>query len=282
MKYLFTIIITLLLLSCSDDEFNVQLVEGAAPTEVKAQLQINGNNPWSVTVMPEAIGATAFEVRFGVPNETPQLIGIEKTLSFTYPDNGEYTVTITAIGGNNTTASEQFPVEQDIQCAPILVPAISFENNEDFFSFNGVTVGIVANPDVSGANPNASNVLEVVNSGADFEGFGTGLSSPASFSSDDKKVMMKVWSTSAVDVRLIFQGGVDGARAVEGNTTHAGSGWEVITFDYQNATKAFVDGATDNFESFVPTGMYGEIVMFIEPGKTTSGTFYIDDIGSCE
>ncbi len=282
MRYLHLLFIAIVCFSCKDDDFNATLVEGPAPSEVKSNLQITSNNPVTVIVSPSADGATAFEVDFGVPNQTPQLIGIQKELEFVYPDDQEYTISIKAIAANDKSTTVQFPVEQTAFCPKIVNPAISFESNEDFFTFNGVAVEIVANPDLSKANPEASNVLKVTNGGFDFEGFGSGLSDAVDFSNDDKRVKLKAWSESEVVIRTIFKAGVDGARGVEVEVTHTGSGWEELTFDFKNGIKTFVDGGTDNFEAFVPTGKYGEIQFFVEPGKTTAGIFYLDDIGLCE
>jgi hypothetical protein len=180
------------------------------------------------------------------------------------------------------------PVEEE-DCAAIFASPVTFENGEEFFGFNGVGVQVVANPDESGANANASNVLEIVqDGGGNFDGFGTVLAEPVDFSGDDKVVRALFWSTVATTVRLNMQQNPtnnETEREVEVAAAHGGTGWEELLFDFANATAGFVaEGEALGIATgaaFVPTGQYNQPTFFIAPGEDVSGTFYLDNLGAC-
>ncbi|MEL6484577.1 MAG: hypothetical protein AAFP96_07000, partial [Bacteroidota bacterium] len=186
------------------------------------------------------------------------------------------------------TAPPDVPVETD-PCTLIFPEPVTLENGESFFGFNGVDVQVVPNPDESGANPNATNVLEIVqDGGGNFDGFGTVLGMPADFSSEDKVVRLLMWSNTPVTIRLNMQQNPNNnetEREVEVAVAHEGGGWEELRFDFANAVAGFADGGEalgiPNGEALVPTGQYNQPTFFIAPGEDVSGTFYIDNLGSC-
>ncbi|MEL6918945.1 MAG: hypothetical protein AAFO99_14595 [Bacteroidota bacterium] len=171
------------------------------------------------------------------------------------------------------------PVEPE-PCTPIF-ESITLENEETFGFFGIASTQIIPNPDLSGANPDASNVLEVVGGGAAFQAIQYFPAEPADFSEDDKVIQMKVWSDEAVDLRFNLTQGLDGALGVEVTASHSGMGWEELEFDFANATRAF-DSDPGGGDPLVPTGQYNEIQIFFDPGGSSTETYFIDDIvGGC-
>lgn len=289
-------IVSLATISCNREvEFDAILMEGSAPTEVQANILFNNEEPpFSVSVSPTALGATAFEVVSGLPGDTAVLIGIQQTITFTYPEADEnFFVTIRAIAPNDRVTEEQFEVVPPADpCTPIFSAPVTWDNGNDpafSFGFNGVDLQVVANPDPSGANPEASNVLEIVqDGGGNFDGFGVQMTGPTDFSAEDKVVRLHFWSDVEIPIRLTVQQDPNNEteREAEVNLIHTGTGWEELRFDFANATAGFTgnpDGAlgVPDFAPFVPTGAYIRFQMFISPGDDVSGTFYLDNVGVC-
>jgi hypothetical protein len=224
----------------------------------------------------------------GQYNQPTFFIGPNEDVSGTF-----YLDNLGACPGDDTGPSEEEEEEEEEEeamdpCATIFGSPVTFENGEEFFGFNGATVQVVTNPDLSGANPNASNVLEIVqDGGSDFDGFGTVLSTPADFSGEDKVVRVLAWSNTAVTFRLNMQQNPvnnETEREVEVAVAHGGTGWEELRFDFANAVAGFADGGALGIatgEAFAPTGQYNQPTFFIAPGENVSGTFYIDDLGVC-
>jgi len=284
------------LVSCNREvEFDAILFESPPPTDVQANIVFNNMEPpFSVTTSPTATGATAFEVTSGLPGAEPVLIGIREELTFEYPESDEnFFITIKAIAPNDKTTELQFEVVPPADpCAEIFNAPATFDGNSVAFSFgfNGVEQPqVVENPDPSGANPEISNVLQIVqDGGANFDGFGVQLNAPIDFDNADKTVRIKFWSNVEVPVRLTVQQDPNNTTEREAEVTliHTGSGWEEMRYDFYNATAGFT-GSTDGAlgindgASFVPTGQYIRFQMFIAPGDDVPGTFYLDDVGVC-
>lgn len=288
--------LVLFLISCDrESQFNAILIEGAPPTEVQANIVFNNDEPpFSVTISPTAIGATAFEIISGIPGEPPLLIGIEQSVTFSYPEAAEnFFVTVRAIAPNDTVTEERFEIVPPADpCTQIFSAPVSWDNGNDpafSFGFNGVELQVVSNPDPSGANAEVSNVLEITqDGGGNFDGFGVQMNGPALFTSEDKIVRLNFWSNVEVPIRLTMQQDPNNTteREAEVNLIHTGSGWEEMRFDFNNAIAGFTgspDGALGIADgaSFVPTGDYIRFQMFISPGDDVAGTFYLDNVGIC-
>ncbi|NER17785.1 hypothetical protein [Spongiivirga citrea] len=289
-------IVLLCLVSCDrESQFDAILQEGSAPSEVQANITFNNEEaPFSVSVNPTANGATAFEVFSGLPGDSGTLIGLQQELIFLYPEADEnFFVTIKAIAPNDKITESQFEVIPPADpCEQIATAPATWDNGNDpafFFGFNGAELQVVANPDPSGANPEASNVLEIVqDGGGNFDGYGIQMTAPIDFSAEDKVVRLNFWSNVEVPVRLTVQQDPNNEteREAEVNLIHTGSGWEELRFDFSTATAGFTgnaDGAlgVPDFSPFVPTGQYIRFQMFISPGDDVAGTFYLDNLGVC-
>ncbi len=295
MRLFLLAIIFISFVSCNREvEFDAILIEGSAPSEVQANITFNNMEPpFSVAISPTAIGATAFEVISGLPGDTGMLIGIQQELIYSYPESDEnFFVTIRAIAPNNLITEQQFEVIPPADpCTPIFNAPVTWDGNSVSFSFgfNGAEIQVVENPDPSGANPDISNILEIVqDGGGNFDGIGVQLNAPIDFSDEDKVVRLKFWSNVELPIRLGMQQDPNNEteREVEVNLVHTGTGWEELRFDFANATAGFTgnsEGALGILDgaSIVPTGQYIRFQMFISPGDDVSGTFYLDDIGVC-
>jgi len=253
------------------------------PSNLNVEVTISSTNPFEITVDPSAENATVFDVYFGdAENETPTTIMSGETINHTYAEVGSYEVRVVARGAGAATIESTQTVEISGAMESITLP-ITFDLatvNYAFSTFNGASFEVVDNPDNTGAHTIATKVGAITNSGAAYEGGAFNLGTPVDFSGSNKTITMKLWSSTAVPVLLKFEGGVNGdERQCEVTANHSGSGWEILSFDFAtDAVKSYIDGSQGVGESFVPTGQYATMVIFIDGPGTTAGTFYIDDI----
>lgn len=261
----------------------------AVPVRLDLSAGVNGERAVEVSANHSGSGWEVLEFNFfnAVKTFIDGMQGVGEPL---VPD-GEYAELAMFIDGPGTATGTFYfdDVEQTIDenggssdCSDVFSAPISFENSEMFSPFGGASYEIVDNPDLSGANTEATKVGAFTNSGAAFEGYSFDLSTPTDFSGDDKTVKLKFWSDVSISIRLDMDKGVTDERAVEVIVSHGGTGWEVLTFDYANGKKTFLDGMQGAGEPLVPTGQYAGITIFIDGPGTTAGTFYIDDIGGCD
>ena len=168
---------------------------------------------------------------------------------------------------------------------------VDFDNKTtELTPFNGLEVTIIDNPQLSGSNAEASKVVEVKNSGnEDFEGFATGVIELIDFGPNSSKtILVDVYSTSIVNVDLQVKAVDDegtviatprGASKVE---EHNGNGWQEMEFNFTSRANKSYDGFDDDGEtSFVPEGLFSQVVMLVDPGAPApngAATYYIDNI----
>ena len=252
------------------------------PTNLEFDVEISQANPFEVSISPSADNATVFDIFWGDETDgVPTTIMAGSTATHIYAEVGEYTIRVIARSASATTLELTEMVSITGASDPIELP-ITFDLptvNYAFGTFNGASYEVVDNPDESGANPTASKVGAITNSGNAFEGGAFTLGTPVDFSGDNKTITMKFWSNVPVPLLLKFEGGVNGERENEVVADHGGTGWEDISFNFaEDAIKSFIDGSQGVGEPFVPTGQYGTIVLFVDGPGTTAGTFYMDDI----
>ena len=259
-----------------------------APEDLEVDIKISGTNPYEVEVSASATNATVFDVYFGdtadedrAEDGDPVTIMPEETATYEYSETGDYNVRVVARGAGAATLEYTEEISITGASNAMSLP-LTFDDatvNYEFVAFNGTSFEVVDNPDVSGANDAGSNVGAITNSGAQYEGGTFELDPPVDFSGNNKTITMKFWSEVSLPVLLKFEGGVNDERQNEVAATHGGTGWEVLTFNFAtDAVKSYIDGGQGVGESFVPTGQYAKLVLFIDGPGTTAGTFYIDDI----
>lgn len=198
---------------------------------------------------------------------------------------GQYQELVLFIDGPGTTAGT-FLLDDFMQTEGSTPPPsgpvfeVNFEDNvlDGAFDF-GAPIQIVDNPVSMGINT-SSKVLEIVRGTDPFQGAGFSLPN-LDLTTPEKIVTIKLYSETAVPLSVDLKNGLDGARSANVAANHTGSGWEELTFDFANATKAFEPDDPENFEPLPAeeVGVYTQIV-FIVDGEATSGggTFYMDDI----
>ncbi|MEZ5195217.1 MAG: hypothetical protein R2764_02065 [Bacteroidales bacterium] len=101
-----SMIFLVLAFSCKKEVDNLQEVDKiAAPSNLTAIFDITQDNTGTVTLLPDADGATEYIVTFGdtIPN-LPSFYGVHETITHVYAE-GSYTVGITASGLNGLTTS---------------------------------------------------------------------------------------------------------------------------------------------------------------------------------
>ena len=111
-KYLFSLcLVVATVLSCVDDEKNVNLSDVQAPTALELRFDVTQDNTGLVTLTPTAEGAISFDITLG--DDTPEALEVENgaNAQHTY-EEGVYTVTATAYGitGLSTTLSQELVV----------------------------------------------------------------------------------------------------------------------------------------------------------------------------
>ena len=254
-----------------------------APENLEVTIDQTSPNPLLVKVSAKADNATMFDVYFGdvEDEEEPTPLMPNEVIEHIYPAAGEYTITVIAKGAGQATLeySEEITV---LEASGAMELPITFDDpavNYAFGTFSGTSFEVVDNPDQSGSNDKETKVGAITNSGAEYEGVAADLGTPVDFGGDNKTITMNLWSSVEVPVLLKFENGVDGERENEVVSTHGGTGWETISFNFAtDAKKSFIDGSQGVGEPFVPTGKYSTLVIFIDgPGKT-AGNFYLDDL----
>lgn len=139
---------------------------------------------------------------------------------------------------------------------------LDFEVAEDdsFGGFNGTVASVVVDPTDSG-----NQVLEMIGSGAEFDGAAIALDTYVDLSDDSNNtITMDIWAPDATTRThlLKFEGGSSGVAELYFDTTVAG--WQTINID-------FGPGLGNEY----PT-----LVIFTDAGvgNFTTGTYYIDNI----
>ena len=250
-RILSMVILVMTFLGCEDDD------EGTALPEVTAGFTfdlIQGSGTVSFINISE--NAQNFEWDFGNGTTSTE---INPTVSF---ESGTYTVSLTA--SNVAGASDTFEDQLVVVIPEAIMVPITFDDtnvNYEVGTFGGVSFEIVANPAPGGSNSTPSQVGAITNVGAAFEGFFFDLGEALDLATE-KTVTINFWSESAIDVLLKLEQGT--GADVEVSSTHGGTGWEMMSFDFTSA---------DSFS---------RMTFFVDGPGTTAGTFYIDDVEQME
>ncbi|MGM1057552.1 MAG: carbohydrate binding domain-containing protein [Bacteroidota bacterium] len=172
--------------------------------------------------------------------------------------NGTYTVVLTASNASGASATFEDIIIISIP-NPITLPVTFDDPNVAYevATFGGTSFEIVDNPDVSGTNDKTTKVGVITNSGETFEGINFDLGTQLDLT-ENKTITMNFWADAPVDVLLKLEQGT--GDDIEVTASHGGTGWEVISFDFDSSDK------------------YVRITIFVDGPGTTAGTFYIDDI----
>ncbi|TAI49792.1 PKD domain-containing protein, partial [Flagellimonas allohymeniacidonis] len=248
-RILSILILAVSFLGCEDDDD-----ANGLPEVLAGFTQTIIENTGVVTFINISENADAFEWDFGDGTTSTEIDPI-KTF-----ESGTFTVTLTA--SNAAGASSTFEDELVIVIPnPITLPITFDDANVDYDgnsgTFGGAAFEIVANPDESGTNAVASEVGQITNIGAAFEGFFFNLGTPLDLT-DDKTVTINFWSEVAIDVLMKLEQGTGADTEI--SASHGGTGWEQLSFD------------------FTSSDSFSRLTFFVDGPGTTAGTFFIDDI----
>ncbi|MET1260145.1 immunoglobulin-like domain-containing protein [Flagellimonas sp. DF-77] len=246
-KIIGLLVLLISFLGCEeDDEGNV------LPAVVSGFTQTIVENTGTVRFLNISENADSFAWDFGDGTTSTEISPIKIF------ENGTFTVTLTA--SNVAGATDVFEDQITISIPEQVALPITFDNAQvsyDATIFGGAAFAVVANPAPGGSNNVESQVGEITNSGAAFEGIFFDLGAPLDLS-EDKTVQMNFWSETAVDVLMKLEAGT--GADVEVSTAHGGTGWELISFD------------------FTSDASFARLTLFVDGPGTTAGTFYIDDV----
>ena len=231
---------------CEDDD------DAMLPKVVASFAQTINEDTGRVSFLNLSENADSYSWDFGDGTTSTEINPIK-----TFP-TGNYTVILTAenAAGAEGTFEDEIFINIPI---PVSFP-VNFDEtnvNYDVSTFNGAAFTIVENPDPSGANTSTSNVGQITNSGALFEGFFIELGDPLNLA-EQKSVKVLFWSNTPVDILLKLEEGT--GPDVEITTSHGGTGWEEIYFTFDSSSA------------------FSRFTMFVDGPGTTAGEFYIDDI----
>lgn len=247
-KFWLFLILIVSLFGCDDDE-NVTLPEVVASFVTETINQETG----TVTFKNLSEKADRYLWDFGDSTSSTEINPIK-----TYP-TGIYNVTLIAynVAGAKDTFQDEIRINVPLE---VTLPITFDEANvdyQDFEAFNGASLEVVDNPDLSGSNNRASKVGKITNSGVAFEGFYYDLGTPIDLSSQ-MSISMNLWSDVPVSVLLKLEEGT--VAPVEAVANHGGTGWEALIFTFTSG---------ESFE---------RLTLFVDGPGTTSGSFYIDDV----
>ncbi len=253
LKYTFFFaLVAACLTNCKDDD------EVTIPELVAGFTQTIEDDRGTVRFINTSENAQTYTWDFGDGTTSSEINPIKQ-----YAESGTYTVQMTA--SNESGQTESFSDQITVQVIKeVTISSFDFDDTNVNYSastFNGASFEIVANPDESGSNADASNVGAITNSGAAFEGIFFLLGAPIDLTTE-KTIKMNFWSQQPIDVLLKLEKPSGGA--VETTASHGGTGWEEIIFTFTSS---------DQFSIFT---------LFVDGPGTTAGTFYFDDIEQIE
>ncbi len=244
-----------LVIGCEDDDdANLPAIEA------NFVVQSNPENTGVVQFLNLSSNADTYSWDFG-DGTTSTLANPVKTYGTTDTPTTAYTVKLTAsnVSGQSATFEDEITIFIPL---PIAFP-IDFDDPDTDYNievFNGTSVAVVANPAPGGSNTSESNVLQIVNSGMQFEGIAFSPEGGIDLTTD-KTLKIDLWSEIAIDVLLKLENST--TDFVEIILSHGGTGWEQLKF---------------NFES---DATFAKVVIFIDGPGETAGTFFLDGIVQC-
>ena len=183
----------------------------------------------------------------------------------TVDTNTEATYTITYnvsdTAGNAATEVTRTVIITDNSCKETnLSLPIDFEcDGTDYASKDSgdVAFEVIDNPEMTGIHATASKVGKLVfDSNQQWENMNLTLDTPIDFTTE-KLIKFKFYATEARAIKLKFEGS---GAPTETDANHTGTGWEELSFE-MNSSASFTN-----------------LIVFVDGGADTAGTFYIDDI----
>jgi len=243
------------------------VVSFRTPENLNLTAEIDPSNPFVINVSALADFAASFIVFFDTSDvdEEGTPLALDGTVSFEYPNVGDYTIKVVALSGGTESAelTEVITISSSVELP------IDFEifDSTVFQGFGGASNAVIDNPDTNGND--SAKVGQIIKDGPEvWAGNVITLSAPIDFS-EKKVVKMNVWSPRpGGQILLKVENLTDGGIFYESSTTTVGnSAWEEVSFDLSAINTA---------------NTYQKIVLFFDFGTVGDGssdwTFYIDNI----
>ncbi len=243
------------------------VVSFRAPENLEITAQIDASNPFVVNVSATADFAASFLVFFDTSNvdEEATPLALNGTVSFEYPNVGDYTIRVEALSGGTETSELTQVVTVS---SPVELP-IDFEifDSSVFQGFGGASNAVIDNPDTNGND--SAKVGQIVKDAPEvWAGNVITLSAPLDLSTQ-QIIKMDVWSPRpGGKILLKVENLADGGIFFETEATTVGnSAWEEVSFDLSTIDMG---------------NTYQKIVLFFDFGTVGDGssnwTFYVDNI----
>ena len=264
----YTVTIEAVGITGSKSEASQELVVSfRAPENLVVTAEIDPSNPFVINVSAAADFATSFLVYFDTSNtsEVGTPLSLEGTVSFEYPNVGDYTIKVVALSAGSETSELTQVVTVS---SPVELP-IDFEifDSSVFQGFGGASNAVIDNPDTDGND--SAKVGQIVKDAPEvWAGNVITLSAPIDFSTK-QAIKMDVWSPRpGGKVLLKVENLDDGGIFFETEATTLGnSAWEEVSFDLSTIDMG---------------NTYQKIVLFFDFGAVGDGsadwTFYVDNI----
>lgn len=224
----------------------------------------------------------------GGQNQTLPLDGNYNTLQFQF--EGLAPDVLARIFVDNVVYNQEGGTDV-VVVEPVLTPTalINFDDlSTGFTAFNGAVASIVDNPNLSGTNDTASQVLSIENTATlNFEGVASNPLDIDFGATSSKTITVDVFSDQQVAVELQVKRNEEGVtledpRGASLTQTHTGSGWETLTFNFNDGANKTFDGFADDGENpFIPEGLFNQFVILINPGTPAplgAATYFVDNI----
>ena len=101
-KYIFSLLIAFILITCTDDDlFDLSVI--SAPSNITANFNISQDNSGLVTITPNADAASLFDVYFGDGTEEYETVSVGESIDRVF-NEGTYNIRIVAKNLNGKTA----------------------------------------------------------------------------------------------------------------------------------------------------------------------------------
>ena len=154
------------IIGCEEDERSTQFINNAAaPSEVLLQFRTTQDNSGLVTITPNAVGATKFDIAFGDGTGNAVEVEVGQTIDNVYAE-GTYTVGVTATSVNGLTTQVEQQLVVSFEAPQNLV--VTIEND----AANSKQVNVTATADFAmsyevdfgepGSDPVSGNIGETV------------------------------------------------------------------------------------------------------------------------
>ncbi len=239
-------------------------VSFVAPEDLAVTISDVTGNPFAINITATATYETYFDVAFG-EDETADAIQFNEgeTISYTYTNTGNYTVTVTAYSGGAATTvyTEEVTITN-----PLLLP-ITFESatlDYTFVDFGNAYSAKVENPVSGGENTTSYVGQQTKIDGAEtWAGSYLTLDEPIDFTENQFLSMQSYAPAAGATILLKLENADSGDVYLESTTTTTvANEWETLYFDYSG-----VDATQE----------YHKVVVFYDFGNVGDGSVYYFD-----